>query len=207
MKRALVFLSILFFASCTPDFELPEDFDLNIHVDIEDDSGADSDTDTDLGTEECTSNGECVNIPDSECSASGDLELYSGDKACIQGACYYYSTTAECNDLWGCTSQDGDDICNPDPCGNGIVDPGEDCDGDYTGAETCLDNSFPYGEMSCVSCSVSTVYCYSDPTCADVGGNCISGVTATPSCPIPYVLADPSGSCTDDEKACCKLPS
>ncbi|MFV8756426.1 hypothetical protein ACNOYE_38250 [Nannocystaceae bacterium ST9] len=37
----------------------------------------------------------------------------------------------------------------PDPCGDGMIDPGEDCDGVDLGGATCVDQGFDQGALGC----------------------------------------------------------
>ncbi len=44
----------------------------------------------------------------------------------------------------------------PDPCGNGVLDEGEECDGEDLGGKTCADYSFTGGTLGC------SMYCEAD---------------------------------------------
>ena len=47
-------------------------------------------------------------------------------------------------------------------CGNGAIDPGEDCDGSELGGETCEGLGYDGGELSCASCSHDVSACCTD---------------------------------------------
>lgn len=57
------------------------------------------------------------------------------------------------------------DFTSCDPivtCGNGKVDPGEDCDGDV-GNKTCVDVGYDLGTLACASCKYDTSMCVGVP--------------------------------------------
>ena len=67
---------------------------------------------------------------------------------------------------------DGDPT-NGEPCGNGIIDPGEECDGGNLNGSSCAAQGFDGGALGCdpVVCVFDTSGCTTDPgnTC---DGNC-----------------------------------
>jgi hypothetical protein len=60
--------------------------------------------------------------------------------------------------------QTGDGDGDPGPsCGNGVLDPGETCDGnDFNGA-TCQGLGYDMGTLTCTNCAVSTATCSNAP--------------------------------------------
>jgi len=64
-------------------------------------------------------------------------------------------------------------------CGNGVKDPGEECDGNDFGGQTCSDYDHIGGSLSCdADCTVSTSSC--GPACGGVGDSCF---VETDCCP------------------------
>ncbi len=61
-----------------------------------------------------------------------------------------------------------DDSGDDDPCGNGIIDPGEECDGADTNGETCISQGYYAGTLICTaSCTFSLNSCASSGMCGD----------------------------------------
>jgi hypothetical protein len=65
----------------------------------------------------------------------------------------------------------------PDECGNGVRSPGELCDGNDLGGQTCTSLGFAGGTLRCYpalnaqACTFNTTGCYSQPnTCTDTDG-------------------------------------
>lgn len=94
-------------------------------------------------------------------------------------------------------------------CGNGVIEPGEDCDGVELGGQDCTDLGFVAGELSCdQSCQLDATAC-SDQLCGngvlegeeECDGNDLGDTDCealelgggTPSC---------TGECTLDTSAC-----
>jgi hypothetical protein len=64
------------------------------------------------------------------------------------------------------TTGDGDgDPTDGNPCGNGVIDQGEECDGANLGGSSCVDHGFDGGVLSCdpVVCVFDTSGCTEDP--------------------------------------------
>lgn len=64
------------------------------------------------------------------------------------------------------TTGDGDGDGDPEPgpnCGNGMIDPGETCDGSNFGGVTCVDLGYDMGSLTCNGCAVSTASCVNAP--------------------------------------------
>lgn len=101
-------------------------------------------------------------------------------------ACYPQGSPSECSwQPWGsCTGQqlpiaeicsnsldddcDGvvNDGCAPPPsCGNGQIDPGEQCDGSNLNGQTCVTLGHDGGTLSCTSCAFNEAAC-TDDVCA-----------------------------------------
>ncbi len=67
------------------------------------------------------------------------------------------SSDAGCDDEYRCVS---DRDCEPVAfCGDGAIDPGEDCDGGNLGGETCISLGFDGGSLSCLNCTFNTSGC------------------------------------------------
>ncbi len=60
------------------------------------------------------------------------------------------------------------EVRDPDRCGDGVLDPGEDCDGTELGGQTCLEHDFVMGELGCTAdCRFDTESCANpDPDAA-----------------------------------------
>ena len=59
----------------------------------------------------------------------------------------------------------------PDTCGNGVIDPQEQCDGAMFGGKTCADFGWPEGTLTCSqACTISTAQC-----CECTSGPCCDG--------------------------------
>jgi hypothetical protein len=58
------------------------------------------------------------------------------------------------------TTGDGDP--GPD-CGNGVIDPGETCDGNDFGGATCMTFGYDQGTLSCVACAIDVSTCSNFP--------------------------------------------
>ena len=62
-------------------------------------------------------------------------------------------------------------------CGNGVIESGEQCDGNNFGVKTCSNYGFSSGSLTCNSCIISTNSCSSvgcNPSCSS-GYTCQSG--------------------------------
>ncbi len=61
-----------------------------------------------------------------------------------------------------------DTVDPPDPCGNGQLDPGEECDGDDLDAQSCATLDLGGGDLSCQdSCFFDTSACTNMPVCGN----------------------------------------
>lgn len=69
-----------------------------------------------------------------------------------------------------------DCLCDDIPCGNGAIDPGEECDGDNLGGITCADlGYFQGGEPGCVVCRIDPLTCCQDADRDGYGIGCPPG--------------------------------
>jgi hypothetical protein len=53
------------------------------------------------------------------------------------------------------------DTGEPDPCGNGVIDPGEECDGDNFAGNSCLNQGYDAGSIACdpMTCQLDLTGC------------------------------------------------
>jgi len=70
----------------------------------------------------------------------------------------------------GDTGGPGDDSTGdeqpPESCNNGVIDPGEDCDGDLLNGHTCSTQGFATGDLGCnLACAFDTTGCFA--TCGE----------------------------------------
>ena len=83
-------------------------------------------------------------------------------------------------------------------CGNGALDPGEQCDGGNLGGASCQSLGFDVGVLSCsASCTLDTSNCSADPrTCIPQGGFCLLDTNnpASGCCP-PGIMGSVLGVC------------
>ena len=99
--------------------------------------------------------------------------------------------TLKCAD--DCRSHDTSS-CEPfASCGNGVLDPGEQCDGNDLGQHTCQSQGFDNGELACsVTCVLNTSGCGYDPLdCTTQGDFCWSDSQCCP----PGVGGNFAGKC------------
>jgi Putative metal-binding motif len=110
---------------------------------------------------ECV-DGVCVPVVVPDCQPNSSLECVCEDgqpglRHCVNGA-------------WS------DCICEDIPCGNGIIDPDEECDGEDLGGVTCADlGYFQGGEPSCVTCIIDPLTCCQDQDRDGYGVGCPLG--------------------------------
>jgi hypothetical protein len=117
----------------------------------------------------------------------------------------------------GCTQscQFDTSSCSPLPrCGDGNIDPGEECDGTNLDGETCQFFGFSFGTLSCDNCRFTTldcrnkciadadcddgVFCDGRKSCDVTTGNCV----AVDSCPAFIVGCLVYGSCDEVNRQC-----
>jgi hypothetical protein len=85
------------------------------------------------------------------------------------------------------TSDTSDDV-PPDPCGNGILEGGEACDGVDLGGQTCVDQGFDMGQLGCNDdCTFDTSACETiEEVCGDGivnnGEQCEPGMLGNATC-------------------------
>ena len=114
-------------------------------------------------------------------------------------------------EAWAGLADDGEinASCGPPVCGNGIVEPGEDCDGVELGSETCVDLGFLSGTLACaVDCQFDTsacvagggpgAFCAQSQDCQQ-GLFCADGTCCTSACNSTCescALSGSEGTCT-----------
>jgi hypothetical protein len=99
--------------------------------------------------------------------------------ACGDGACNGTETQDSCCKDCGCPGGFGceSNVCVEDaPCGNGKVDPGEDCDGGNLGGASCSSEGYDGGDLACSGCSFTFAGCCSDE-CSGGGDECLDDST------------------------------
>ena len=121
-----------------------------------------------------------------------------------------------------------DGECQPNPCGNGVIDDGEDCEGTNLNGKTCADaKPMSTGELSCGSdCKFVTDACILPPEGSDCdsktfvescdgtkvvwcyGGKVVNGTLdcaeSNTSCIVLDVKGKPYAECIDETKKCDK---
>lgn len=118
------------------------------------------------------------------------LGLGGGDLSCA----------ADCmaHDVSGCDT--------PTQCGNGVIEPGEVCDGSELGSITCVDLGYPGGELGCrADCqALSEAMCHrGDGEPCELDAQCVSGL-----CLDETTTGFPQGMCSRicDDSADCASP-
>lgn len=85
---------------------------------------------------------------------------------CGDGTCEGEETQADCCVDCGCPAGQGcsgGQCVEDSPCGNGSIDPGEQCEGNDLGGATCSSIDFDGGELGCkADCTFNTSGCCSD---------------------------------------------
>jgi hypothetical protein len=95
---------------------------------------------------------DCTANVSQQCN-SGDVYWY--DSCGIPGGVADDCTLSEvCNNTSASTA-----VCEGF-CGNGVVDPDEDCDGSNLDSQTCISQGWDGGALSCSSCSFNTSSCF-----------------------------------------------
>jgi len=100
----------------------------------------------------------------------------------------------------------------PEPCGNGMIDPGEDCDGIDLGGETCMSQGFDLGTLTCADdCSFDIGACeaimeFCGDGIVNNGEQCEPGMLGNATCAsagfVYGTLACNAGTCMYDTAAC-----
>ncbi|MFV8754885.1 hypothetical protein ACNOYE_30425 [Nannocystaceae bacterium ST9] len=124
-----------------------------------DTSGADtSGTDTSDGAP----SDPCAGLPDGDyCGSDDQLRGYEGDPealvTCSQGALV---DTTVCE--FGCDEVAGECFVPGPECGNGMIDPGEECEGNDPGDATCQSEGHDGGDLACSACHLDDSQCCDD---------------------------------------------
>ncbi len=110
------------------------------------------------------------------CGSSPQLGEYGGNDSdlvtCENGILLGATPCAE-----GCRENPPgeNDVCEGVPCGNGIIDGGEACDGADLGGSSCAALEYDGGQLSCgASCQFDTAQCCSDE-CSPGSSTCSGG--------------------------------
>ncbi|NJK32359.1 MAG: hypothetical protein HC927_08095 [Deltaproteobacteria bacterium] len=132
-----------------------------------DESTTDEST-TDASTDGCSPDAytQCVGnsvVYFDSCDVQGDvLETCSGGQVCVDVS----ASAAECQE-------------RPIACGNGVIDPGEDCDGNLPGNVSCMSLGFDGGPLACAAnCSYDESECF---YCECTDGACCDGCDFRPA--------------------------
>jgi hypothetical protein len=139
-----------------------------------------------------------------ESDASDEADTTTGDGD---------STDTETSDDEPTTSEDESDSTDaPDPCGDGMIDPGEDCDGVDLGAETCVSQGFDLGSLGCTDdCTFDVGACETiEEFCGDgiinLAEQCEPGMLGNGTCTsagfVFGTLACNGGTCMYDTSGC-----
>jgi hypothetical protein len=133
----------------------------------EDCDGADVPEEPECASAFCSA--DCV-LDESACQPFCGDGLVSGEELCdgaqLAGAtCEELVPDSPGGDLAcspDCQSYDVSSCTNPSNCGNGVLDPGETCDGMNFGGLTCASFGFGFGELVCnASCNIVANLCSS----------------------------------------------
>jgi hypothetical protein len=131
------------------------------------------------GGRHCDPRGDCVECSTaSECSATSDCQT----AACNAGTCAATPKAKGTSCMAGQGVCDGSGTCGAKPCGNGVVDPGEQCD---PTAPEWIQSGVPPFEMACDQNCVRTASVYRD--CSVAGQLCWNDA--------PW-RCSPAGSCS-----------
>jgi surface antigen len=100
-----------------------------------------------------TSNTQCAGntvVHVDSCGELGEVaEVCSGDAVCVDVT----PTSAECQ-------------IPLETCGNGNIDPGEQCDGSNLGGATCENQGYGTGVLACTACTFDASECVDLPNCS-----------------------------------------
>jgi len=125
------------------------------------------------GGEPCTSNAECG--PGMECLDGRCVPVVLPD--CQAGQQQGCNCANGSTGVRHCVNGEWSDcLCEDVPCGNGFIDPGEECDGNDLGGVTCADlGYFQGGEPTCVACRIDPLTCCQDEDRDGYGVGCPLG--------------------------------
>ncbi len=99
-------------------------------------------------------------------------------------------------------------VGNPDPCGNGNIDQGEQCDGSNLNSDTCVSRGYDTGSLSCNSqCNFDVSSCVNNPSNPNPGsgtgspgsssGSSSSSSSSSSSCNANWECSE-WGQCVDN---------
>jgi hypothetical protein len=161
MHKRVAFLGALFsvatMAGCAVGGEDDGSFGTFSGGSFGDDSNLDMDagtgTDDEAGTQDGTGDGDTTTTGD------GDTTTTTGDGDTTTTTTGDGDTTTTTGDGDTTTTTGDGDTTGGAMCGNGVIDPGETCDGNDFGGVSCTDLGFDGGTLTCNSCAVSTSTC------------------------------------------------
>ena len=121
----------------------------------------------------------------------------------------FFAAALICGLMFAACGGSGDDKA---VCGDGIIDEGEECDGDNLGGMTCGDLGYGGGTLACTDdCTFDTTGCYAAAECGngiiEVGEECDSGYLGGATCESEGYdggdLACNDDTCRFDVSGCC----
>lgn len=122
----------------------------------------------------------CEGLPDGAyCGSSGDLVDYGGNNADLV-VCADGELVSMTHCTYGCNTLPGPyDECFANPpdaqCGNGFIEPGEECDSGGFAGETCETLGYDGGSLVCTAeCIINEGACCLDE-CAANSSSCVNG--------------------------------
>ncbi len=167
------------------------------------------------------------------CSGHGSCAVQDGEPVCVRDEGYHAQGLeclsdenpcegVDCTGHGSCVVQDGLAVCvcdegyhaeglecvedEPQPvCGNGVIEPGEDCEAGNLNGMTCADLNFSGGQLDCTNCRFDTSGCVGTNTDSPLGTNLLGIVDYHPYWPFvdifktsrPWISGNTNGTWDD----------